>query len=304
MSESDVDKVATRSTPLEDIAHVTQREHKRRRVADEELGPCPEPSDLRTMIREELRDMLSALQSQQNSRLDVLERYISEIKSQNDTTLKKHLDIEKSIEFVTTKLDDVQLSISKLEDQRKEITSQMTALEEKCETVERLLRKTSIQIRNVPKQKAETKAQLFDMVRKLSTTLEIKIEECEMRDVYRMPSKPDQNNSVIVVEFSSTILKGNIITAAKNHKRNSIRFKTEQLNSSHLGLNGSKSEIYLSEHLTPRAARLYFLAREFRKSMDYEYSWTTNGLVYLRKTQGEPYILIKNEAQLQHLRSK
>jgi septal ring factor EnvC (AmiA/AmiB activator) len=248
--------------------------------------------------------MLTALQSQQNLRLDVLERYVSDIKSQNEVTHMKHGDIEKSIEFVNSKLDDVQLIIKKLEEQRKLFSSQITAIEDKCEAMERLFRKTSIQIRNVPKQKAEAKAQLFEMVRKLSTTLGIKIEDCDLRDVYRTPSKGEKNTSAIVAEFSSTIFKGNYLTAVRAHKLNSIRYKTEQLNTAHLGLDGQKAEIYISEHLTPRAARLYFLARELRKSMDYEYCWTSNGLVYLRKTQGEPYIVIKNETQLHQLRTQ
>lgn len=243
MSETDVNKVAPYVASLEERVHVTQRDHKRRRVTDEASGACIESYDLRTIIREELREMLCALQSQQIARMDVLEKHIADIKIQNDTTHNKHLDIEKSINFVTTKLDDLQLTINKLEDKRKKIEFQATAIQEKCEMLERLSRKTSIQIRNVPKLKAETK---FGVVKILSTTLEIKIEERDMCDVYRMPSKPDQNNAVIIAEFSSTLLKGKILTAAKNYKIDSIRYKTESLNSSHMGLDGSKTEIYIS----------------------------------------------------------
>lgn len=83
-----------------------------------------------------------------------------------------------------------------------------------------------------------------------------------------------------------------------------MKYKTEQLNSAHLGLDGPKTEIYISEHLTPSVSRLYFLAREFRKTMGYEFCWTSNGLVYLRKKQGDPHILVKSEVQLHQLRNK
>lgn len=301
MSESDVNKVTPYATYSEDIAHITQRDNKRRRVADEPTGT--QTADLRSIIREELRDVLIAMQSQQNARLDILEEHIAEIKGQNETTHKKNTDIEKSIDFVTAKVQDLQLTINNMEEERSQLATKITAIEAKCDTLERLARKTSIQIRNVPKQKAETKEQLYQMVKKLSLTLGINLETSEVRDIYRMPSKSDQTNTAVIAEFSSTLTKGNFLTAVKNHKSNCIRYKTEQLNSTHLGLEGNKSLIYISEHLTPQASRLYFLAREFRKTLGYEYCWTSNGLIYLREKQGKPYILVKNEAQLHQLKS-
>lgn len=312
MSETDVDKLAHSTASLEEFGHVTQRESKRRRVMDESADPesvniettDPESVSIRTIIREELREMISVFQSQQNTRLDVLEKHIYDIKSQNDTTLIKTQDIEKSIEFATEKVNEVQLTINRLEEDRKQLTSQIANIQTKCDSLERLSRKTSIQIRNVPRQKGEKKENLFNMIGKLSSTIGVTLEATELRDVYRLPTKPDQANTALVAEFSSTLIRDNFLTAAKNHKLASIRYKTEQLNSSHLGLEGSNSDIYISEHLTPLASRLFFLAREFRKTMGYDYCWTSNGLVYLRKKQGEPYVLIKSEDQLHLLKNK
>lgn len=145
---------------------------------------------------------------------------------------------------------------------------------------------------------------LFEMVRKLSATLEINMVNSELRDVYRVPTKPDQSNSAIVAEFSLTLLKESFLTATRNHRLSSIKSKTKQLNSSHLGLDGPKVEVYISEDLTPQASRLFYLSREFRKEMEYAYCWTANGLVYLRKKQGDPFILVRSEAQLQLLKNK
>ncbi|KAL0860191.1 hypothetical protein ABMA27_010498 [Loxostege sticticalis] len=303
VSEPDVTRMATTTTTLEDsvLEHVTQRDSKRRRIAEDH--PESERTDIRAIIREELRDIMTTMQTQQNSRLDIIEKHITEIKTQNDLTHKNNLDFEKSIEFVTAQLDDLQSTISRIEAERKQVSLQIANIGDKCDTLERLSRKTSIQIRNVPKQKGETKDKLFDMIKKLSTHLEIEFEKTALRDVYRMPTKPDQANSVIVAEFTSTLFKERFLTAAKSHNLSTIKYKTEQLNSSHLGIESSKVEIYLSEHLTAQASRVYYLAREFRKTMEYAYCWTSNGLVYLRKKQGDPYILVKSEAQLQQLKN-
>jgi hypothetical protein len=109
---------------------------------------------------------------------------------------------------------------------------------------------------------------------------------------------------MIVAEFSSTLTKGNFLMACKKYNSTAIKLKTEQLNSTQLGLEGPKTEIYFSDHLTPQASRLYFLARDFRKINNYEFCWTSNGLIYLRRKQGEPHIAINNEEQLQALMNK
>ncbi|CAH0399912.1 unnamed protein product [Chilo suppressalis] len=306
MTDLDTEKVGDKPTCSSgESVHNIQREKKRRRVTDDVVSPkSSEPLDIRTIIREELSEILKTLQIQQNLRMDAIEKHISEIKIQNDTNLKKNIDIEKSIEFVAAKMEEVQHTINCLEKDRNDISAQITTIETKCDTLDRLARKTSIQIRNVPRQKAESKEKLFEMINKLSTSLGINMGTSDVRDIYRLPSKPDQVNTTIVAEFSSTLTRSYFLSAAKDFKSSSIKFKTEQLNSTHLGIEAPKSEIYLSEHLTPICSRLFYLAREFRKTMGYDYCWTSNGLVYLRKKQGEPYILIKNEAQLQILGNK
>ncbi|KAL4714665.1 hypothetical protein ACJJTC_012582 [Scirpophaga incertulas] len=137
MSDSDINRMAS-SSSLEEfgVGQATQRDSKRRRISIER--PETEGTDFRFIIREELRDMVSEIQLQQNSRLDKIEKYIAEIKTQNDTIHKKNLVIEKSIEFVTAMLDDLQSIIQRLEVERKHITEQITKISDKCDTLERL----------------------------------------------------------------------------------------------------------------------------------------------------------------------
>ncbi|CAH0407134.1 unnamed protein product [Chilo suppressalis] len=295
MSDSDVDKLAKKDT---EITHVPKRESKRRRMEHETEA---DPLDIRKIIREELCGVLSALQ-QQNSRMDVMEQHISVIKLQNDTTIEKNLDIEKSIQFIHDKVDDLHVAINGLEKNRKEVAAQISKIEDKCDALERFTRKTSVQIRNVPKQKDETKESLSLIITKLAASLSVNLQAAELRDVYRMPSKPDLSYSTVIVEFSTTILKNKFLAATKTYNASARKLKTEQLNSTHFGLTGPQSKIYVSEHLTAQSSRRYFLAREFCQTMEYDFCWTANGLIYLRKKQGEPHILVRTEAQLQSLK--
>jgi chromosome segregation ATPase len=201
MSDSDVDKLLKKDNALLETIHVTQRDSKRRRIA--ELESESETLAIRKIIREELDGLMSVLQ-QQNKRMDVLEQHVSDIKCQNNTTIEKNIEIEKSIQFISEKVDDLQMSLKNLERNRKEIAAQISQTENKCDSLERFNRKTSIQIRNAPKGKGENKEKLFDMVSQLATSLSINLQSTELQDAYRMPSKQDQRNSTIVAEFSTT----------------------------------------------------------------------------------------------------
>jgi chromosome segregation ATPase len=167
MSDSDVAKLSA----FNDEFKVTQRDKKRRRISDEEIEN--KQTYLRTIIREELKDILESLQMQQNLRLDTIEKHISEIKIQNESNHKKHLEIEKSIGYVSDKLEEIQSIIYRLEKDRNKLATQISKIEDKCDYIERNSRKTSLQIRNVLRLKGETKQFLFDMVQKLSSALDI-----------------------------------------------------------------------------------------------------------------------------------
>ncbi|CAG9791590.1 unnamed protein product [Diatraea saccharalis] len=300
MSDADVDKLMSTASSLEEFKQSTQRDSKRRRVSeDSPIGGI----DIRRIIREELRDILTELQEQQNSRMNIMEQHMSDIKNQNNNMHLTTTEIGTSIEFVNDQLKVIQSAISRLDEERKEVASQISRLEDKCDLMERFSRKTSFQIRNFPKQRGETKESLFNAIHKLTISLGVSLDASEVRDAYRVPTKHDNSSSMVVAELSSTLTKGNILKAAKRFHADSIKFKTDQLNSQHLGLEGPKVAIYLAEHLTPMASRLFFLAREFRKSMGYDFCWTSSGLVYLRKKQGDPYILVRSEAQLHQLRN-
>jgi hypothetical protein len=95
MSDSDVDKLLKKDNALLETIHVTQRDSKRRRIA--ELESESETLAIRKIIREELDGLMSVLQ-QQNKRMDVLEQHVKitqrlrrilRLKNQFSSSLKK-----------------------------------------------------------------------------------------------------------------------------------------------------------------------------------------------------------------------
>ncbi|CAG5009541.1 unnamed protein product [Parnassius apollo] len=178
-----------------------------------------------------------------------------------------------------------------MEKDRKALESQINTVNTKLDALERYIRKTSIEIRNVPKIRGETRETLFKYAHTLITNLNVPMEQKNLRDVHRLPSK---------AELGSSLHKSQVIDAVKRYIKDNPK---DSLNCTHMGIMNVKSSIYVSEHLKTKSKRLYFLARDVAKTMGYSYFWTSNDNVYLRRKEGDPHILIRTESQLFELKN-
>ncbi|KOB79524.1 Zinc finger DNA binding protein [Operophtera brumata] len=263
---------------------------KRLRMADDDgLGHW-------SIFKDEIKELIDAMVDKQNTRLDKLEKNILVIKNQNDAITNSNNDIKQSMDYVSEQIKDLQNKISNLEGEKNTMTKQMDMIDVRIDNLERINKKSSIEIRNVPRRPKEGKKELFNMIQKLYSVIDSQdmTDAYQLRDVYRLPSKPDSTTSTIVAEFSNTLAKDNFIQKVKKYSKN----KYEQLNSKHLGINDPKTFIYISEHLTVKATRLFYLARDVAKTQGFDFCWTSNGRVFLRKKENAPHILVKDEETL------
>lgn len=150
-----------------------------------------------------------------------------------------------------------------------------------------------------PEKEAESKQDLLEMVVTLSENIDCKISKSDIKDIYRVRSKrPEQKNTPIIVATGSVLLKSDILKMAKSFN---IRNKSK-LCAKHLGLKShADTPIFLSENLTQKASRLYYLARDLAKSKGYKFVWTSYGKIYVRKAEQSPIVLIKSEQQVHTL---
>lgn len=276
-------------------SETTQTRSKRtKRLSDDQ------PGDVFGLFQTEMKEMLSSFMDNQNTRLDALEKLVTDIKRQNECIKSTNKDIEKSLGYISDQVSDLQTKIKILEENREQLMNSCISLQNKIETIERNAIKYHIEVRCVPKRNMETKRDLFSLIQKLSSHLDIQLNVCDLRDVQRIPNKRDQSNSTLIVEFSNTIIKSEFLTAIKNYRKSKLG---PALNTSHLGLLGNNKPIYVSDSLTSKTRKLFYLSREAAKSKGFEFCWTANDKVYMRKKEGQPYILIKSEEQLAKLES-
>lgn len=292
LSESNLNELSneTNITPPNFVfGRAKKRKENRSPTIDTE---CQASISESSELREEMKEMFSALLAAQRQEFDKINPTLKQIQ-------KTNAKIECSIEFLSKQNTELQKRIEILEQQKKEDSRYISVLEDKIESMLKSTRKANFEIKNVPKKEKESKEDLINMVTCLSSSVGATLTKSDVVDIYRVKGKKDrETNTPIIVETKSTILKSDLLQKCKLY--NSVN-KTK-LRAKHLGFTTKEeTSVFVSEQLTPKASRLYFLARDLIKSTAFTFCWTAYGNVYVRKNENSPIITITNEAQIKQL---
>lgn len=241
-------------------------------------------------FKEDIRAMIQSFIMKQDQ-----ESRISKEISQSIT------DIKNSLTHLSEQNDDLKNKLDMMEADKRKDREYIALLEDKLEDLHRQNRKTCIELRNVPYKKDETQEDLIKMTEELAKTIGIQqFSKKDLKDIFRVKKK--EHNKTVIVELQSSIMKKDILTATKRYN---TKNKTAKLCARHLGLLAEADEpVFIAEQLTPKAARLYFLARDLAKSRGYKFCWTAYGKVNIRKNEDSPFINITSEEQVQRLMNK
>lgn len=220
-----------------------------------------------------------------DTKFSKMEATLTEIKTTN-------IDLEKTLEFISTQYEDLRKKMEKLEQENKSNSAYIHILEEKVEELQTNCKKSSIEIRNLPIEDKESKITLTKRVLTITSSLNIDIKTDDIKDVFRTRKN---ESKTIIVEMANVNIKNEILKAVK--KYNNIN-KNNKLNATNAGIKGKNDPIYISESLTARARRIYYLARDLKRQNTISYCWTSNGKVLIRKTENSPAVVIRSEAQI------
>lgn len=253
---------------------------KRRREQDDDLKD----------LRSEMRGLFTNLTKS-------VEQRFTEIKQQNS-------EVQKSLQFMSEKYDSVLEKLQQLEEGRIKDKRHIQLLEDKIELLERKNKGTGLEVRNVPRMtndpnKPETKPEMCELIKSMAKSVDIDLQHTDIKDIYRIESKK-QTIKPIIVELNSVLMKEKLSMAIKSFNKD--RPKGEKLNTKHLNIPGPTNPIFVSETLTLRAQKLFYMAREFARENQFAYCWTSRGQTYLRKTDGHPLIRINSETDLHKLK--
>lgn len=241
----------------------------------------------------EMRKMFLSFTVEQDKKLSKIQESINDIRTQN-------AEIFKNIEFLSQEHDEFKNRLDKFEAERKEHLCYISTLENKIDALERKSINTCVELRNISKLKQnETRYDLQDIISLLGSKLSLNIQPSDIKDIYRSYTK-SETHKPIVVEFTSALMKESLISNFKkfNKLNTGRRFCTTNID-----IVGPARPIYLSELLTRKSKRIFFLARDFAKTHEYSFCWTARGQIYLRKKEGAPQIRVVSEEDLSKLKA-
>lgn len=284
-SDTNINMMGTTSTAeITPPNYVSQRLIKRRRECD-----CS--GELET-FKEEIKQMIQSLKTSQETEMKKITPTLIEIQQTNR-------NIENSLAFLTSQNEELKKKVEQFELQARKDRESISLLEDKIEELQRDRRKQNVEIKNVPREDEENRASLINMIMNLSKNVGHNLAKSDIKDIYRVRStKGGSKNTPIVVETSSTIIKTDFLKACKSFNRET----KEKLRTIHLGFTKNENTpVFVSEQLTDRGSRLFFLARDLAKSKAYKFCWTSFGKIYVRKDETSPIIMIRSEGQVHHL---
>ncbi|CAH0397920.1 unnamed protein product [Chilo suppressalis] len=253
-----------------------------------EIVDCSEFNDFKT----ELRASFASLSK-------TVEQRFSDVKQQYE-------EMQKSVQFMSDKYDKILESLQVMEQERLNDKKYIKQLEDKVDFFERKIKATGLEIRNVPsvsqkEDNHESKQELLDIVKNLAQSVNTELQDYDIRDIYRVSSKKESAKPIIV-ELNSVISKEKILQAVKVYNKEAP--KESKLNTINLKIPGTQRPVFVSESLTMKTQRLFYLAREFARDNEFTYCWTSKGYVYLRKAENLPFTRIDCDEDLAKLRRK
>lgn len=273
------------SSPFDNVNTITR--HKRPTVLQPARGGRHE-------LKREMLQMLTNWKEEQDSRFAKL----TSDQSITITKLMADIIIEKNITFINKKYDDMFTQLNTLLKEKQAYKDSILAMETKIQDLQQMSRTSSIEIRNVsPVKENESPVELSDVVTKIGSSVNLYINTQNIRDIYRLPGKAGVTRP-IVTKFTSVQTKFQFLQAVRNFNK---KHPKERLSSLNIGKTGDPCPIYVAKYLPASSKKLFFAAREFAKLKDYQFCWTTNGNIFLRKTEGAKQILVRSEQTLRDL---
>lgn len=240
-----------------------------------------------TSFMNDMKNMMLEFKKIQEEKIEKVYSTLDDIKKQNS-------DICSSIEFMSKTYESLNEKIRKLELDRQDNLQYIQSLEERVEGFDRGSRSSCIEIKNIPIQGSETKEHLLNMLINIGKKINLNILPHEVYDIYRIHNiKKNFETKPIIVKFTSVLIKEKIIDLYKKFNKGGSFLTTESIH-----IKGISKRIFISENLTNKMKRLFFLSRDFAKVNDYKYCWVSHGKIFVRKSDGGPLRQIKSESDL------
>lgn len=230
------------------------------------------------------------------SEIKILKAEVRELRKENSeiVLLRQEVrDLKNEMVQVTTALTKLDSYEKRIELQDKtilEMRESIQTLQLTLQTQEQHELRDELEIVGVPEQNNEN---LKHIVILSSNKVGVNLNEEDLDLVHRAgPRKPGSQSETqprsIIVKLARKSKRDEIISAAKSRRN----LTTEDITP------GPSAKLYINERLSKTNRRLFRETRQRAQKYNFRYTWTRNGTIYVRKTDGKPAIIIRTEADL------
>lgn len=248
--------------------------------------------------------------------------------SSNTTTSLRQKDLTTTtkitLEMVYAKVIAIenfqQNHLNALTTKNKECEANIKALERRVNNLEQQLLANCIDIVNVPCDNTESSStdialKIFRDGLNINIT-EADIDHCYIKTIHRSKASDDgsPNCNATTAEATTTAAAAETVAAAKNtnkilHVKLVSRYlkekilkanheKKHKLKTSVCSNRALEEKMYINESLSYNTRQLFKTAAAIKVSKNYKFLWTRNGIVYMRKKEGDNFIKITSSSDL------
>lgn len=262
---------------------------------DEAFIPVAEER-VRGIIEEVMQSQLDRLLEKMNLNMKML------LNQELNSMREEIAGYRKSVEFMSEKYDDIikekkviKEEVKALQSKNIEMSTVIKDMTNRINTLEQHARAQNVEIQCVPQTKNEN---LIDIIKQLGTTIKCETKEENILHCTRV-MKANNNNErpkSIVVQFNTPRFRDTFLASVITF--NKSKPVGEKLNTTHAGIKGAKSPIFVSEHLSVSNKALHAATRIKAKEKGYKYVWIRGGRIFVRKTDDSDIKVIRDKDSL------
>lgn len=260
--------------------------------------PQTDRNEVRDIVQDVIQREIGGLASKLSKDMSAI--FSSELKS-----IKEEIkDVKHSMNFISEQYEEfmrehkaAKATIKELQEQNLSLRSSLDNLNNRMNLMEQHNRSNNIEIQCVPEKNNEN---LLNIVSNLCTvvgsnvTVEHVVNVTRIAKLNTATSRPRS----IIVQFNTPKIRDSLLAdVIKFNKSN----HDNKLNSVHIGFEGQKSPIFVTEHLSPFNKSLHAAARMKAKDKCYKFVWIRNGKIYMRKDENSEKKYIRDMETIEKL---
>ena len=244
---------------------------------------------LRVVADEKIQDSLKLLveaavksfKQEYDIKMENLKSELAEVKNSQDFISRQYdqLKVGYSQLLITNKKQETE--IKNLKSTAIELSSQVEKEATKLDDFEQYGRRQNLEIVGIPVQKDENTNAIVQEVAKL---LKVTITASDISTSHRLQTKNELKPPPIIVRFVSRDIRNKLFSNRRNARNADF---------SNFSVNGVES-IFINENLIYHKKQLFWKSKQKAKKTGFKFYWTLNGNVFVRKSEDDKPILIKN----------